>query len=109
MLQLSMDKNGDPERAGLQSLIEAELAYERGRAARSCFVHFLAAAGVVVWIDAIWPDVLAPDLQLFFLVVFGGALFAAVRTAIEEGVRRRRYECYLKAQGSLLEDQHEPR
>jgi hypothetical protein len=32
-----------------------------------------------------------------------------VRTAIEEGVRRRRYECYLKAQGSLLEDQHEPR
>ena len=104
MLQLSIDKIGDPERASLRSLIEAQVAYERGRAARSCFVHFLAAAGVVIWIDAIWPDVLAPDLHIFLLVGFGGALFAAVRTAIEESARRRRYEYWLKAQGSLLEE-----
>ena len=108
MLQLSMDKNRDPERAGLQSLIEAQVAYERGRVARSCFVHFLAAAGVAIWIDAIWPDVFAPDLHLVLLVVFGGALFAAVRTAVEESVRRRKYEHCLKAQGSQLEDQCEP-
>jgi len=108
MLQLSIDKNGDPERAKLRAVIEAQAAYERGRAARSCFVHFLAAAGIVIWIDAIWSDVLAPDLHIFFLVVFGGTLFAAVRTAIEEGVRRRRYEGCIKAQGSLFEDQRDP-
>lgn len=108
MLQLSIDKKGDPERAKLRAVIEAQAAYERGRAARSCFVHFLAAAGIVIWIDAIWPSMLALDLHIFFLVVFGGTLFAAVWTAIEENVRRRRYEGCIKAQGSLFEDEREP-
>jgi len=107
MLHLSVDRDGDPERESLRSLLEAQIAYERGRAARSCFVHFLAAAGVVIWIDAIWPDALAPNLHLWSLVVFGAALFAAVRTGIEESVCRRKYECCLKAQGAQLEDQRE--
>jgi len=107
MLQLFIDKDSDPARAKLRAVIEAQTAYERSRVARSCFVHFLAMAGIVIWIDAIWPDALAPDLQLFSLVVFGGALFPAVRTAIEESVLRRRYEYWLKAQGSLAEVQRE--
>ncbi|GEM_PF-3340954 len=105
MLELFIDKHGDPERATLRAVIEAQAAYERGRAARSCMVHLLAAAGVVIWIEAIWPDLLDAELRLLSLVLFGGALFAALRTVIEEKVRRRRFEDCLKARECWPADQ----
>jgi hypothetical protein len=67
-------------------------------AARSFFAHLLAIVGAVIWLAAIWPELLPPDIRFFALAVFGGLLFLTIRAAIEELVSRRRLKRYLAAQ-----------
>jgi hypothetical protein len=45
-------------------------------------------AGVVIWLEAIWPDLVPADIRVFTLAVFGGILFLSIRAAIEEVVSR---------------------
>jgi hypothetical protein len=44
------------------------------RTARSWFAHLLAALGVVIWLQAIWPDGLS-DIRFFLLALYAGVLF----------------------------------
>jgi hypothetical protein len=103
MLRFVIDKKGDPDRTKLREVLEAQLTYERGRAARSWFVHLLAVVGVILWIESIWPDLLSPNIRFFSLVVFGGVLFITIRTAIEEIACRRRVQSCLKAQEGVTQ------
>jgi len=71
------------------------------RAARSWFAHLLALVGIIVWLEAIWPELLSPDLRFFTLTVFGGVLFLVVRTALAEFTSRRKVSRYLGSQRDL--------
>jgi hypothetical protein len=107
MIQFSIDKNSDPDRSKLRGILEAQFTYERMVAARSCCVHLLAVTGVVIWLEAIWPDLLSPDIRFFALAVFGGILFLALRVVIEEVVWRVRLKRCLKVnEGVKVMDTH---
>ena len=59
------------------------------RTARSWFAHLLAALGVVIWLQAIWPDGLS-DIRFFLLALYAGVLFLTVRAAIAEFFSHRK-------------------
>jgi hypothetical protein len=107
VLEFTIDRNRDPDGAKLHRLLQAQLTCERMGAARSLFAHLLAITGVVIWLEAIWPDLLPPDIRFFVLVVFGGILFLALRVIIEEVVWRVRLKRCLKANdGVQMTDTH---
>jgi hypothetical protein len=107
MLQFTIDKNRDPDRAKLRSVLEAQLACERMRAARSLIAHLLAVTGVVLWLSAMWPDLLSPQVRLFSLMVFGVALFLLLRVLIEEFAWRVKLKrCLKDNDGVKLERAH---
>lgn len=74
-LGFTIDKTRDPDGETLRSVLAAQFAYERMKAARSWFSHLLAVTGVVIWLQAIWPDLVHADIRFFTLTVFGGILF----------------------------------
>jgi hypothetical protein len=88
-LEFKIDRNSDPDRSKLRTLLEAQFAYERMRTARSWFAHLLAALGVVLWCEVIWPDSLS-DVRFFLLAVYGGVFFLTVRAAIAEFLSHRK-------------------
>jgi hypothetical protein len=96
MLQFTIDKSRDPDRSKLRRVLEAEFARERMRAARSLFAHLMAITGVVLWLEAIWPDLLSAKMRVFSLVVFGANLFLLLRVVVEEVVLRVRLKRCLK-------------
>lgn len=105
ILQFRIDRNSDPDRSELRSVLETQFTYERMKAARSWFTHLLAVTGVVIWLEAIWPDLLPADIRFFTLAVFGGILFLSIRAAIEEVVSRRRLKRYIAGKkGVTLKD-----
>ena len=78
------------------------------RSARSWFTHLLAVVGVIIWLEAIWPDLIPADIRFFTLAVFGGILFLVIRAAIEEVVSRRRLKRYIASKkGVALKDSAE--
>ena len=97
----TIDKTRDPDGETLRSVLAAQFAYERMRAARSWFTHLLAIVGVIIWVEAIWPDLMPADIRFFTLAVFGGILFLSIRAAIEEVVSRRRLKHYIAARKEL--------
>jgi hypothetical protein len=101
MLGFTFDKTRDPDGEMLRSVLAAQLAYERMRAARSWFTHLLAVVGVIIWLEAIWPDLIPADVRFFTLAVFGGVLFLSIRAAIEEVVSRHRLRRYIAGQKEL--------
>jgi hypothetical protein len=104
-LGFTIDKTRDPDGETLRGVLAAQLAYERMRAARSWFIHLLALVGVIIWLEAIWPDLVAADVRVFTLAVFGGILFLSIRTVIEEVVSRRRLARYIASKkGVTLKD-----
>jgi hypothetical protein len=104
-LGFTFDKTRDPDGETLRGVLAAQFAYQRMRAARSWFTHLLAVVGVIVWLEAIWPDLLPADIRFFTLVVFGGILFLVIRAAIEEVVSRRRLKRYIASKkGVTLKD-----
>jgi hypothetical protein len=79
----------------LRSVLEVEFVYERMGAARSLFFHLLAIVGVLIWLEAIWPDLLPSDVRLFIIILWGTILFVALWAAVEEYFSRRRLKRYL--------------
>jgi hypothetical protein len=67
------------------------------RHTRSWFAHLLAATGVVIWLEDIWPDLLPSYVRFFALALFGGLLFLTLRAAIEEALSRRVLKRHLNA------------
>lgn len=104
ILQFTINKDSDPDGSKLHRLLQAQLTCERMGAARSLFAHLLAITGVVIWLEAIWPHLLPPDIRFFVLVVFGGILFLALRVIIEEVIWRIRLKCCLKANDGVKID-----
>ena len=101
----TIDKTRDPDGETLRSVLSAQFAYERMKAARSWFSHLLAVTGVVIWLQAIWPDLFPADMRFFTLAVFGGILFLVIRAAIEEVVSGRRLKRYIVSKkGVTLKD-----
>jgi hypothetical protein len=104
-LGFTIDKTLDPDGERLRSVLVAQFAYERMRAARSWFTPLLALVGVIIWLEAIWPDLIPADIRFFTLAVFGGILFLSIRAAIEEVVSRRRLKRYIASKkGVTLKD-----
>jgi hypothetical protein len=108
ILQFTIDKDNDPDRSELRAILQAQLAYERMRAARSWFIHLLAVVGIGIWLEAIWPDLVSAEVRFFTLAVFGAILFLTIRTVIEEVVSRRRLKRYVASKkGVTLRDSAE--
>jgi hypothetical protein len=97
ILQFRIDPSVDPDRSNLRSVLEAEFAYERMSAARSLFFHLLAIVSVLIWLEAIWPDLLPSEVRLFIIILWGTILFVALWAAIEEYFSRRRLKRHLAA------------
>jgi hypothetical protein len=104
-LGFTIDKTRDPDVETLRSVLAAQFVHERMRATRSWFIHLLAVAGVIIWLETIWPDLVPADIRVFTLAVFGGILFLSIRAAIEEVVSRRRLKRYVAdKKGVTLKD-----
>jgi hypothetical protein len=97
MLEFTVDRNRDPDGSKLQRVLEAQINCERMVAARSLVAHILAITGLVIWLEAIWPGLLAPEIRSFAVAVFGGNLILALGIGIEEFVWRVRLKRRLKA------------
>ena len=65
-LGFTYDKTRDPDGETLRSVLAAQFAYERMRAARSWFAHLLAVVGVIIWLESIWPDLIPPAHSVFY-------------------------------------------
>jgi hypothetical protein len=88
--------------------LESQFAYERMSAARSWFAHLLAVLGFVIWLEAIWPDLISSEVRFFALALFAAVLFLTIRAAIAEFLSRRRLKRCLKAKrGFALRDSGE--
>jgi hypothetical protein len=103
ILEFKIDRNSDPDRAKLRTALEAQFAYERMRTARSWFAHLLAALGVIIWLQAIWPDTFS-DIRFFLLAVYGGVLFLTVRAAIAEFFSHRKLNDCIQANRALASE-----
>ena len=87
-LGFTIDESRDPDGETLRSA-RAQFGYKRMGAARSWITRF-AIMAVIIWLEAIWPDLLPSDIRFFALAVFAGILFLSIQAAIEEVVSRRR-------------------
>jgi hypothetical protein len=90
IFEFTVDRNRDPDGSKLRGLLEAQFTYQRMRAGRSLCAHLLAILGVAIWVDALWPGILAPEARLLTLFLWGGILLIAVWCAIEEQVSARK-------------------
>lgn len=81
----------------MRRVLEAQFAYERMREARSWFAHLLALLGVIIWLEAIWSNLLSSDIRFYTISVFGGVFFLTVHAAIAEIVWRRKLKSCLAA------------
>ncbi len=100
-LGFTIDESRDPH--GERSA-RAQFAYKRMGAARSWITRF-AIMAVIIWLEAIWPDLLPSDIRFFALAVFAGILFLSIQAAIEEVVSRRRLKRHIASKkGVTLKD-----
>ena len=98
-LGFTIDESRDPDGETLRSA-RAQFAYKRMGAARSWITRF-AIMAVIIWLEAIWPDLLPSDIRVFALAVFAGILFLSIQAAIEEVVSRRRLKRYTASRKEL--------
>lgn len=89
-MQFTVNKELDPDGTSLHMLLEAHFRCERMTAARSFCFHLLAVVGVAVWLGAIWPSLLPPEVRVFALVLWGGLLFVAIWAIVGEWLWRWR-------------------
>jgi hypothetical protein len=100
-LEVRINKQRDPDRSHLRRVLEAQFAYERMSTARSMLAHLLAIVGAVIWIQAIWPDLLPEEARFFTLLFWGSILFVTLWVAVEEYVWRRKLNRYLAQKGGV--------
>jgi membrane protein implicated in regulation of membrane protease activity len=94
MLQFTIGRDRDPNRASLRSLLEAHAVYERMAAAKKIFFDLLAFVGVVVWVGAMWPALLPLRVLDSALALWVGFLFFAILTTVEEWLWYRKVARY---------------
>ena len=97
MLEFTVDRNRDSDGSKLRRVLEAQISCERMVAARSFVAHILAVTGLVIWLGAIWPGQVAPEIRSFAVALFGGNLILVLGIGIEEFVWRVRLKRRLKA------------
>ena len=100
-MEVRSKKQLDPDRSQLRSFLEAQFAYERMTTARSMLAHLLAIVGVIIWVEAIWPDLLPEEPRVFTFILWGSLLFLALWVALEEYVLWRRLARYLARKGGV--------
>jgi hypothetical protein len=61
----------------------------------------LAIIGMLIWIQAIWPDLIPEEARFFILVLWGSILFVTVWVAVEEHVWRRKLSRYWGQKGGV--------
>jgi hypothetical protein len=93
VMEIRFDRELDPDGAKLRRLLEAYEVYERLGAARSFFVHLLALIGVIVWLDAKWPDFLPSQVHVLAFGLWDVFFCTALSISIGEWIwyRRQRY------------------
>ena len=101
ILEIRSNKHLDPDRAQLRRVLEAQLAYERMSDARSMLVHLLAFLGVVIWAEAISPELLPREARLFTFILWGSFLFLTIWVAIEEYLLWRQFSGHLTRKGGV--------
>jgi len=101
ILEVRSKKQLDPDRSQLRSFLEAQFAYERMSTARSMLAHLLAIVGVIIWVEAIWPDLLPEEPRVFTFILWGTLLFLALWVALEEFVLWRKLARYLAQKGGV--------
>jgi membrane protein implicated in regulation of membrane protease activity len=94
MLEFTINRDRDPNRASLRRLLEAHVIYERTAAAKEFSLHLLAIVGVVIWVGAEWPAFLSPQLLDSALAIWVGLLFFAILASIEEWLWHRKVARY---------------
>jgi hypothetical protein len=79
------------DRSRLAAIFRADSALERARGVRSLLVHLLAIVALPVWLAAVWPRRMSPNLREAALAGWGVAL-AVVLLALghEAWCRRQR-------------------
>jgi hypothetical protein len=94
VIELQRLKSRDPDGAKLRSLLEAERVCERMAEARSLIAQIMAITGAVIWLEAIWPGLIHPEIQFFAVGAFGAGLILGLGFGIEEiAWRVRRKQC----------------
>jgi hypothetical protein len=99
ILEISTNRRVNDDRSQLCRVLEAQFAYERMSNARSILAHLLAIVGVLVWLEAIWPDFLPQQARFFTLLSWGGILFLTLAVAVEEYILWRKLTSHLSRQG----------
>ena len=95
-MQITINRDLDPDGSSLRPLLEAHVRYERINATRSRYLQLLAIVGFWVWLGAIWPSVLPPLVEDFVLVLWGGLLLVAAWVSVEAWAWRRKMTHYLR-------------
>jgi hypothetical protein len=85
----------------LRRVLDAQVAYERMRAARFMLVHLLAFVGVVVWILAISPGLLPQRARHFTFILWGSFLFLTISVVVEKYVLWCKLTRYLARKGGV--------
>jgi hypothetical protein len=94
MLQFTLKRDRDPNDASLRRLLEAHVVYERMSGAKKFSLHLLAIVGAVLWVGAMWPALLPPQVLYSALMLWLGLLFFAILASIEEWLWHRKVARY---------------
>jgi hypothetical protein len=91
LLALELSSERDPDGSRLRQALGAHVALQRARASRMVLVHVLAAAGLPVWLMALWPRWASGEARRLVLVLWAwSALMAVVALVRERRWRWRR-------------------
>ena len=93
-MEIKFDKAHDPDGMKLCKLLTAHETYERLGAARSLVVHLLALVGILVWLDAGWPDLLPRLIQTAAFTLWEVFFCLTLSTSIGEWIWYRRQMYY---------------
>jgi hypothetical protein len=83
LVEIKVEKRMDADRSHLRRMLETRLEYERMHAARHMLVHLLAVLGILVWAEALSPELLPRELRLFTFVLWGSFLFLTIWISVE--------------------------
>ncbi len=97
ILQFTLDSDSQLDWQKVRNLLAAEIAYEQMRAVRFRFVHLLAAIGLVVWLQSIWPDFVGTQVRHGVLALWASVFFVSLCAGIGE------YLCHRKLKRCLAE------
>jgi hypothetical protein len=81
----------------MSQLLSAELDQERTTMRRRRWMGVVAAASVPTGLGALFPRLIAPDLQHAALAIWGGALVVTCAWSVEEWRSQRRLRALLTA------------